>query len=69
MSKTLDSVGRSETAGADESQPDITDAPSDIGDTTDLADPELLQEERARRLAGDQPDLPDRAFDRITPQV
>lgn len=47
----------------------LTDAPAEIGNTSDLADGERLADERARRWVSDRPDLPDRAFDHITPQV
>ncbi|KQT79144.1 MULTISPECIES: hypothetical protein [unclassified Aureimonas] len=69
MSGHRSPAGDPKTAASDGAVPDVTDAPADIGDTSDLAEAERLEEDRARRQAADQPDLPDRAFDRITPQV
>lgn len=69
MSMEPKSIGEPNASGVDHDGAGVTDAPAEIGDTSDLAEAERLEEERARRQAADQPDLPDRAFDRITPQV
>ena len=52
-----------------ETETGLTEAAAEVGDTSDLAESERLEEDRAARLAEHEPDLPDRAFDRITPQV
>ncbi len=52
-----------------DARPVATEAPADIGDTTDLAETERFEEDRADTAARHEPLLPDRAFDRITPQV
>lgn len=69
MSARIDGDGRPEPAEPREDRPALTDAPAEIGDMSDVAEAERLDEDRARRQADNQPDLPDRAFDRITPQV
>lgn len=66
MESSVDDVGQ---PGLSEERSSVTDAPSELGDKAGLADAERLAEERGRRLAELAPDMPDRTFDRITPQV
>lgn len=60
---------RSRDTESGTSKPVPSDASTDVGNVRDLAEAGRLEEERAARMASHEPDLPDRAFDRITPQV